>query len=112
MEKVLSKPYYIGTVTYKGIENQGRRPTLIEPDLFLRVQAIRASRAAAREKTHKHPHYLKGIFVCDPTCPKPSSNAPWKTSGPPSPSPRNHPHRGPNHRRARPRPSTPARFPS
>jgi hypothetical protein len=44
---------------------RGRHPLVIDRETFDIVQAIRTSRGEAREKTHKHPQYLKGSLVCD-----------------------------------------------
>lgn len=64
VDGILKNPYYIGIVTYDGIEYPGRHQPLIDPEVFEQVQSIRESRAKAREKIHKHPHYLKGSLTC------------------------------------------------
>jgi Recombinase zinc beta ribbon domain/Recombinase len=62
---MLSNPYYLGIVVFDGVEYEGRHPAIIDRATFDRIQAQRASRAEARLKFHKHPHYLKGSLVCD-----------------------------------------------
>lgn len=64
VEQILKNPYYCGVVVYEGVEYPGRHTALIDREVFERAQAIRESRALAREKVHKHPHYLKGSLVC------------------------------------------------
>ena len=64
VEVFLKNPYYTGVVTFEGVEYPGRHQALIDRETFERVQAIRHSRAASREKIHKHPNYLKGSVWC------------------------------------------------
>lgn len=61
---VLANPYYIGLVTFRGMQYEGRHDPLIEPALFAQVQAVLKDRANSGEKTQKHHHYLKGTVFC------------------------------------------------
>jgi DNA invertase Pin-like site-specific DNA recombinase len=60
IDKMLVNRYYLGFVKFEHVWYEGRHPALIDQELFDQVQAIRIARALTREKTQKHPHYLKG----------------------------------------------------
>ena len=60
---MLNKRYYLGVVTYKGIEYPGRHTPLVDPITFARVQAQLALRRNG-EKQRTHNHYLKSSVVC------------------------------------------------
>lgn len=62
--RILSNPYYIGMVTYEGVQQQGRHDALITPHLFLRVAEVLRAHAVSGEKDRKHHHYLKGTVFC------------------------------------------------
>jgi site-specific DNA recombinase len=61
---MLRDRYYLGYVTYKGEEIQGRHDPLIDDDLFNRIQDILDSRSTAKERRRVHHHYLKGSLFC------------------------------------------------
>jgi len=61
---MLRDRYYLGIVTYKGEEIDGRHEALIDEDLFERVQNIIESRSTAGERCRVHHHYLKGSLFC------------------------------------------------
>jgi DNA invertase Pin-like site-specific DNA recombinase len=66
LAKMLANRYYIGTITFAGIENpNGRHPPLIDTDTFWRVQQVLAAHNRAGEKDRKHHHYLKGTLYCE-----------------------------------------------
>ncbi len=56
--------YYLGMVTYKGVDYPGRHHPLIEEDLFDRVQDVLEARKTATERRRIHHHYLKGSLYC------------------------------------------------
>lgn len=64
IDKMLVNRYYLGFVKFEGVWYEGRHPALIDADTFEQAQAIRTARNEAREKTQKHPHYLKGSVFC------------------------------------------------
>jgi site-specific DNA recombinase len=55
--------YYVGKVTFKGVEYDGKHPQLIDLETFNTVQAILDSRRNG-EKERRHHHYLKGTVIC------------------------------------------------
>ncbi len=60
---MLNKRYYLGFVSYKGVEYPGRHEPLVDPITFARVQAQLALRRNG-EKQRTHNHYLKSTVVC------------------------------------------------
>ena len=61
---MLANTYYVGTVTYGGVDYAGRHETLLDTDTFARVQAVLSGHAQSGEKDRKHHHYLKGTVYC------------------------------------------------
>ena len=61
---MLSNRYYLGYVSFRGVEYQGRHQPLVSVQTFDRVQAVLSSRFQAGEKQRVHNHYLKGTVVC------------------------------------------------
>ena len=62
---LLKDRYYLGYVTYEGVEYEGRHEAIIEPDLFERVQRVLYSERGAGTRTRTHDHYLKGTVWCN-----------------------------------------------
>jgi hypothetical protein len=60
---MLRNPYYIGIVTYKGVQYPGRHQPLICPAVFERVQAVLDAHNTAGERHRTHHHYLKGSVL-------------------------------------------------
>ncbi len=63
LAKMLQNPYYIGIVTYKGVQYPGAHEPLVDEDTFERIQTILESRLNG-ERTRKHPHFLKSTIYC------------------------------------------------
>jgi site-specific DNA recombinase len=63
--KMLRNRYYVGFVTYKGIERQGRHEPLISEELFDRVQRVFESHSGVGNRNRQHHHYLKGTIWCN-----------------------------------------------
>jgi DNA invertase Pin-like site-specific DNA recombinase len=61
---LLTNTFYVGIVTWKGIEYAGRHEPLVSVETFARVQAILHSRAQSREKPSRQQHYLRGSLFC------------------------------------------------
>ncbi len=61
---ILGNRYYIGLVTFRGTQYDGRHEPLIDAALFAQVQAVLKDKAQSGEKTQKHHHYLKGTVFC------------------------------------------------
>jgi site-specific DNA recombinase len=61
---MLSHRYYIGKVSFRGMEYDGRHPPLVSDQLFYKVQDILSSRRHAVERRRTHDNYLKGTVFC------------------------------------------------
>jgi site-specific DNA recombinase len=61
---LLNNRYYVGVVTFKGEEYQGRHQPLIPQALFDRVQEVLRAHDRAGERQRVHHHYLKGTVFC------------------------------------------------
>jgi len=61
---LLSNRYYLGYVTFKNVEYEGRHQPLIPQTLFDSVQAVLKAHDVSGEKTRLHHHYLKGSIFC------------------------------------------------
>jgi site-specific DNA recombinase len=62
--KMLQDRYYLGYVTRKGIEHQGRHEPLISPELFSQVQEVLFEQRGGGTRARTHHHYLKGSVWC------------------------------------------------
>ncbi len=61
---MLGNRYYVGTVTFRGVQYKGRHEPIVDKALFERVQTVLRVKATTGEKTSKHHHYLKGTVFC------------------------------------------------
>jgi site-specific DNA recombinase len=61
---LLNNRYYIGKVSFRGVEYEGRHEPLVSEKLFYGVQDILSGRRHARERQRRHDHYLKGSVFC------------------------------------------------
>jgi len=61
---MLHNRYYIGFVTYLGVEYKGKHPPLVSRQLFEQVQRVSRLHDKAGERRRVHHHYLKGSLVC------------------------------------------------
>jgi site-specific DNA recombinase len=64
LQTVLRNRYYIGIVTYKGIDYEGKHPRLIDLATFDTVQRLLDAHRQSGERAHRHTHYLKGSLRC------------------------------------------------
>jgi site-specific DNA recombinase len=63
VHRMLRNPYYIGIVTWQGVQYEGAHEPLITRELFEQVQEVLAAHNIAGEKQRVH-HYLKGSVWC------------------------------------------------
>ena len=61
---LLRDRYYVGYVTYRGQDYQGRHEPLITPEVFDQVQQMLDARRAGGVRERTHNHYLKGVVWC------------------------------------------------
>ncbi len=62
--ELLRNRYYLGLVSYRGVEHSGKHPALIGTELFERVQMILQERDQHVLKPRRHHHYLRGLLSC------------------------------------------------
>jgi site-specific DNA recombinase len=61
---MLHNRYYLGYVSFHGVEYEGRHQPLVPQSLFDRVQEVFRLHDRAGEKRRIHHHYLKGSAFC------------------------------------------------
>jgi site-specific DNA recombinase len=61
---MLRDRYYLGYITYDGIEYPGRHEPLIDLELYDRVQKVLYTERNAGTRERVHDHYLKGTIWC------------------------------------------------
>ncbi len=61
---MLGKRYYLGYVTFGGVEYQGRHVPLVDEITWQTVQDIKRARNVKKERPAQHPHYLKSLVRC------------------------------------------------
>ncbi len=64
MHRILTNPYYKGTIVFRGDTYKGNHEPLIPPEVFYRVQQVLQSHKSATDRTQVHDHYLKGLVYC------------------------------------------------
>ena len=64
VHRMLRNRYYIGKMTWQGVEYDGSHPRFVQTDVFQRVQEILAAHNVSGEKQRVHHHYLKGSVWC------------------------------------------------
>jgi site-specific DNA recombinase len=62
--ELLRNRYYLGVVSYRGVEHPGKHPALIGAELFERVQMILQERDQHVLKPRRHHHFLRGLLNC------------------------------------------------
>jgi DNA invertase Pin-like site-specific DNA recombinase len=65
LHSLLKHPFYKGVVRYMKVEYPGRHEPLVSEETWDRVQQVLTAKGLAREKQHKHNHYLKGSVYCE-----------------------------------------------
>jgi DNA invertase Pin-like site-specific DNA recombinase len=61
---ILKNRYYVGVVTFDGVEYPGKHEPLVSEALWHQVQQVRVARVQSGEKPRQRPHYLKGSLYC------------------------------------------------
>ena len=64
LQAVLRNRYYIGYVTWRGVEYEGRHPHLVDVETFQRVQAVLTAHAQSGERSYRRRQYLAGTLFC------------------------------------------------
>ena len=61
---MLTNRYYLGYVTYQGIEYPGKHTPIISEPLFAKVQQVLDAKRHAGDRSYRRNHYLKGTVRC------------------------------------------------
>ena len=64
LHEMLRNRYYLGYVTWRGVEHDGNHPPLIDAETFEQVQRVLAAHRLSGERSSKHQHYLAGTIAC------------------------------------------------
>jgi len=64
VNRVFANPFFIGIVTWSGVQAKGNHEPLIDKETFNKVQEVTMMRNFAGERKRKHPHFLKGTLFC------------------------------------------------
>ena len=64
LHKILTNPYYQGTVTFRGVTYDGTHQPLVDAETWLRVQTNLDASNTSGERPQKYDHYLKGTLYC------------------------------------------------
>jgi site-specific DNA recombinase len=65
VHKLLHNTFYVGLMTWGGVERPGTHAPLVDIDTFARVNAVLASHRNGPEKQRKHNHYLRSTIFCN-----------------------------------------------
>jgi site-specific DNA recombinase len=60
----LRNPYYVGVVTWRGLQFEGKHPAIVTPEVFARVQAVLEAHRLSGERSYRRKHYLAGTLYC------------------------------------------------
>ncbi len=64
LHAILKNRYYLGYVSWRGVEYDGKHPPLTTPDTFERVQLVLEDHRASGERSYRQDHYLVGSLRC------------------------------------------------
>lgn len=65
LSAILHNPYYVGVVTWRGLQFEGKHPRLVSAEVFAQVQAILEAHRLSGERSYRRKHYLAGTLYCD-----------------------------------------------
>ena len=64
LHDMLRNRYYIGYVTWRGVEHQGKHPVLVSAETFEQVQRVLSAHRVSGERSYRQQHYLTGTLRC------------------------------------------------
>lgn len=64
IHRILSNPYYMGIIEFRGERFEGRHEAIVTAELFYEVQSVLAARAKSGERERRFHHFLKGSVYC------------------------------------------------
>ncbi len=65
LHQVLRNRYYIGLVTWRGVEHPGKHPIFVDAETFEQVQRVLSAHRVSGERSYRNKHYLVGTVFCD-----------------------------------------------
>ncbi len=63
VHRMLTNPYYVGIILFKGVQYEGSHTPLVDPPTFQKVQDLLSAKRQG-EKQRKHYHWLKTVAAC------------------------------------------------
>lgn len=64
LNKMLMNRYYVGYITYMGMEYKGAHQPIVTPSVFAAVQMVRLNHLVRDNKHRHHFHYLSRLLLC------------------------------------------------
>ncbi len=64
LHQILRNRYYLGYVTWRGVEYDGKHPPLVDAETFELVQRVLNDHRVAGERAYRREHYLVGSLRC------------------------------------------------
>jgi site-specific DNA recombinase len=64
LHDVLTNRYYIGLVTWRGVEYPGKHPVYVSAETFEEVQRVLVAHRQSGERSYRHQHFLAGTVFC------------------------------------------------
>ncbi|MGH7157249.1 MAG: recombinase family protein [Candidatus Saccharimonadales bacterium] len=64
LNKMLMNRYYMGYLTYCGVEYKGKHQPIVTPSVFAAVQMVRLNHLLRDNKHRQHFHYLSRLLLC------------------------------------------------
>ncbi len=64
LHELLRNRYYLGLVTWRGVEHPGKHPIFISAETFEQVQRVLVAHRVSGERSYRHQHYLVGSLFC------------------------------------------------
>lgn len=65
LHEIVRNRYYIGYVTWRRIEYEGKHEPLVTPAVFEQVQQVLAAHRQSGERSYRRQHYLASTLYCD-----------------------------------------------
>jgi site-specific DNA recombinase len=62
--ELLRNRYYLGVVTWRGVEYPGKHQPLVDPVTFVQVQQVLDAHRVSGERSYRNHHYLAGTLYC------------------------------------------------
>ena len=64
LQRIFKRKYYVGIVTFRGLEYEGKHTPLVTPQVFETVGRLLEANRRSGERSYRRDHYLKGTVRC------------------------------------------------